>query len=79
MVVVGIHEAKTQLSKLLKRVEDGEEVVIERRGVPVARLVAISAERSFAAARNRYAAEDLLIADDFDALPAEIAEAFGAA
>ena len=35
---VGVHEAKTQLSDLLRRVEAGETVVITRRGVPVAEL-----------------------------------------
>jgi prevent-host-death family protein len=34
-----VHEAKTQLSKLLLRVEQGEEIVIARAGRPVARLV----------------------------------------
>lgn len=37
---VGIHEAKTNLSKLVARAEAGEEVVITRGGVPVAKLVA---------------------------------------
>ena len=41
MVQVNIGEAKTQLSRLLKLVEAGEEVVIARNGVPVARLVAV--------------------------------------
>ena len=40
MLIVNVHEAKTQLSRLLARVEGGEEVVIARRGEPVARLVA---------------------------------------
>ena len=39
MFVVNIHQAKTQLSRLLARVEAGEDVVIARRGEPVARLV----------------------------------------
>lgn len=39
MTVVNVHEAKTQLSRLLARVEAGEDVVIARRGQPVARLV----------------------------------------
>jgi prevent-host-death family protein len=34
-----VHEAKTQLSKLLERVEKGEEIVIARAGKPIARLV----------------------------------------
>jgi prevent-host-death family protein len=36
---VNVHEAKTQLSKLLARVEQGEEIVIARDGEPVAMLV----------------------------------------
>ncbi len=39
--VVGVHEAKTQLSRLLERVRGGEEIVIARNGVPVARLCPI--------------------------------------
>jgi prevent-host-death family protein len=36
--VVNIHEAKTHLSRLLERVERGDEVVIARRGKPIARI-----------------------------------------
>ena len=36
-----VHEAKTQLSRLLKLAEDGETVTIVRRGVPVARLTPV--------------------------------------
>ena len=36
---VNIHEAKTHLSRLVERVEAGEELVIARAGRPVARLV----------------------------------------
>ncbi len=39
MTVVNVHEAKTQLSRLLAQVEAGEDVVIARRGEPVVRLV----------------------------------------
>ena len=38
MIQVNIHEAKTQLSRLLARVAEGEEVVIARSGSPIARL-----------------------------------------
>jgi prevent-host-death family protein len=40
---VNIHEAKTHLSRLVERVEAGEEVVIARAGRPVARLVPFAA------------------------------------
>lgn len=39
MLIVNVHRAKAQLSRLLARVEAGEDVVIARRGEPVARLV----------------------------------------
>lgn len=38
---VNVHEAKTHLSRLLERVERGEEIVIARAGKPIAKLVAI--------------------------------------
>lgn len=39
MTTVNVHEAKTNLSRLLAQVEDGEEVIIARSGKPVARLI----------------------------------------
>ncbi|HKA48903.1 MAG TPA: type II toxin-antitoxin system prevent-host-death family antitoxin [Candidatus Dormibacteraeota bacterium] len=39
MATVGVHEAKTRLSELLRRVAAGEEIVIMRGREPVARLV----------------------------------------
>jgi prevent-host-death family protein len=39
MKVTNIHEAKTHLSKLIERVEEGEEIVIGRAGRPIAKLV----------------------------------------
>ena len=39
MVVVNVYEARARLSRLLAQVEAGEEVLIARRGNPVARLV----------------------------------------
>ncbi len=61
---VGVHEAKTHLSRLLDDVTGGEEVVITRRGQPVARLVALGrgAGRAFGVDRDL-----LVVPDDFDA------------
>lgn len=42
MTVVTIHKAKTELSKLLARVEAGEEIVIARGNEPIAKLVALT-------------------------------------
>ena len=73
---VNVHEAKTDLSRLLERVEAGERVVIARAGQPVAVLVPYKA-----AVRRRklglFAGQAKLHAD-FDELPADIAAAFGA-
>ena len=41
MTTVNVHEAKTQLSRLLARVAEGEEIVIAKAGRPVARLLPI--------------------------------------
>jgi prevent-host-death family protein len=43
---VSVHGAKTQLSKLLDLVENGEHVVIERHGQPVAQLVPVRRRRT---------------------------------
>jgi prevent-host-death family protein len=42
---VNIHEAKTQLSKLVDRAAGGEEIVIAKSGKPVARLVPYTSKR----------------------------------
>jgi len=42
---VNMHEAKTQLSKLVARVEKGEEIVITRAGKPAAKLVPVPQEK----------------------------------
>ena len=65
MIEVNIHEAKTQLSRLIARVEQGEEVLIARAGEPVAKLV-----RAYPSKRSRKLGEyagKIWIADDFDA------------
>ena len=41
MAMVGVHEAKTHFSKLLRRVAMGEEIIITRGGEPVAKLTPV--------------------------------------
>jgi prevent-host-death family protein len=78
MARVGMHEAKTHLSRLVERAEGGEDIVIQRNGKPVARIVPIMEEpRSLAAVRGAWRGR-LRISDDFDELPDDIAAAFGA-
>jgi prevent-host-death family protein len=77
MTRVGMHEAKTHLSELVKRVEGGEDVIIERRGKPVARLVPVTEEKRTLASVRGALRGQIWMADDFDELPDDIAEAFG--
>ena len=65
MRTVNIHEAKTQLSKLIEAVENGEEVVIARASRPVARLTRLPPpppRRKLGTLAGRVS-----IPDDFDA------------
>ena len=72
-----MHEARTRLSQLVARAQAGEEIVIARHGKPVARLVPVEPPAlSFAALRGKWRGQ-VHIADDFDELPDEIADAFG--
>lgn len=72
---VNVHEAKTNLSRLLERVERGEEIVIARAGKPVAKLVAI---RTVAERRpiGMYKGQ-IWMSEDFDApLPWQVFPGF---
>jgi prevent-host-death family protein len=77
MAQVGMHEAKTQLSKLVERAEAGEDIVIARNGKPVARLVSVAPKNSLEAVRGALRGQ-IHLREDFDELPDDIAEAFGA-
>lgn len=63
MVEVGVHEAKTHLSRLLRRVAEGEEIIITSGGRPAARLVPVAppAMREFGCDRAI-----LKVPEDFD-------------
>jgi prevent-host-death family protein len=74
MAIYNMHEAKTQLSKLAERAASGEEILIARNGVPLARLVPLPEQtpRKLGLWKGR-----IEIRDDFDApLPPDIQEAF---
>ena len=76
MAQFGMHEAKTNLSQLVERATAGEDIVIARNGKPVARVVPIAPANSMAAVRGIWRGQ-VHIADDFDELPDDMAEAFG--
>jgi len=74
-IEVNIHEAKTHLSKLLHRVMAGEEIVIAKSGVPIARIVPVQTRIAKRVPGN--AKGKIWIADDFNApLPEEIVSTF---
>jgi prevent-host-death family protein len=59
-----IHDAKTNLSRIIERVEHGEEIIISRAGIPVAKVVPLSrqvARKGRGSLRGR-----LVLAPDWD-------------
>jgi prevent-host-death family protein len=74
-MVSNIHEAKSQLSKLVDRALKGEEVIIARAGKPVVRLVPVEEDPS--PRQGGQWKGQVWIAPDFDELPEDIARAFG--
>jgi prevent-host-death family protein len=75
MTTMNVHEAKTHLSRLLRRVAAGEEIVIARGGRPVARLVPFI-EEGAPRALGGYEG-DISWQGDFDAdLPSSVLEDF---
>lgn len=74
MSSVNIHEAKTHLSRLLRRVASGEEITISNSGKPVARLVPIGGAKKRRLGTDQGAFK---VPDDFnDPLPPEVLDAF---
>jgi prevent-host-death family protein len=75
MIEMNIHEAKTNLSRLLTRVAAGEEVVISKAGKPIARLVpflALKGNRPLGMDKGLYK-----VPEDFDtSLPNDVLAAF---
>ncbi len=69
-----LHEAKTNLSKLVELVAQGEEVVICKAGIPVAKLVAIRSSKK-QRKPGKWAGK-VKIGKDFDILPDDFMEYF---
>jgi prevent-host-death family protein len=75
MEIANIHEAESQLSKLIESAMSGEEVIIAKAGQPMVRLVPIHADDS--PRRGGQWKGRVRIAEDFDDLPEDVAAAFG--
>lgn len=74
MTSVSVHEARTHLSKLLRRVATGEDVVISRPGKPVVRLVPVDETLPRSLGHDR---DLVVVSADFDApLPTDVLWSF---
>jgi prevent-host-death family protein len=69
---IGLFEAKTHLSELVARAEQGEEVVITRHNKPVAKIVPVQRARRSASTARRAAIDGLLAFEPIDAGGASI-------
>ena len=59
-----IHEAKTNLSKIVERVEHGEEIIISRAGKPVAKIIPLGRQARMASYGSLKG--KIILADDWD-------------
>lgn len=75
MTTTNIHEAKTQLSKLIEQAVNGEEVIIAKAGRPMVRLVPVRGDEG--PRRGKQWRGRVRMAKDFDKFPRDIAAAFG--
>jgi prevent-host-death family protein len=78
MKTVNIHEAKTQLSKLIEQASKGEGFVIAKAGKPVVKVIALSAPTGAQLRRLGFMAGQFSVPDDFDRMgKEEIERIFG--
>ena len=71
METLDIHEAQTDLSGILARVERGESFIIAKAGRPVARLIPFAAEGHAPKMRTGFLKGRISIPDDFGAMASE--------
>lgn len=78
MQTVNIHEAKTNLSRLVDQAARGEPFVIAKAGKPLVKVVALDTPESGQAKRLGFLAGQITVPDDFDEMGrAEVEELFG--
>jgi prevent-host-death family protein len=78
MKTVNIHEAKTQLSKLIEEASRGEAFIIAKAGKPVVKVTALSAPTGARVRRLGFMAGQISVPDDFDRMgQEEIERIFG--
>jgi prevent-host-death family protein len=78
MKTVNIHEAKTQLSKLIEEASKGESFIIAKAGKPVVRVTALSTPTGAQVRRLGFMAGQISVPDDYDRMgQEEIERMFG--
>lgn len=77
MLTVNIHEAKTNLSRLVEEAAKGEAFIIAKAGKPMVKVIPIDAEDRAVAQRIGFMVGEFNVPDDFDAMAAgDIADLF---
>ena len=71
MKTVNIHEAKTQLSKLVEEASNGEPFVIAKAGKPMVKVTALGAPTGGQIKRLGFLAGEISVPDDFDQIGQE--------
>jgi prevent-host-death family protein len=75
---MGVHEAKTHFSRMLREVEQGDEILVTRSGRPVARIVGEPVGHSVADSFGMFKGQ-FSIGENFDADSEHLADLFGVA
>ncbi len=79
MLTVNIHDAKTQLSRLVEQAAKGESFIIAKAGKPMVKVVPLASAETGAATRVGFMAGEFSVPDDFDRMgDAEIENLFSA-
>jgi prevent-host-death family protein len=71
MLTVNIHEAKTQLSKLVEQAAQGEAFIIAKAGKPMVKVIPLGSEQVGTAHRLGFMQGEISIPDDFDLMGSE--------
>lgn len=72
MQIVNIHEAKTQLSRLVEQAAKGEPFVIAKAGKPMVKVMALNAPEPSQIKRFGFLAGQIDVPEDFDTMGAEV-------
>ena len=71
MLTVNIHDAKTQLSKLVEQAAKGEAFIIAKAGKPMVKVIPLGGEQLGTAHRLGFMQGEISIPDDFDQMGSE--------